>query len=159
MNYSIGLALVMTFLFSAASAKYGFTPSQSEVLNRRLQACLDELGCRIPTPVSICRKKSDQPGQSPTSCHLQCRAIDIFRVQCSKTGSTDNNTNLHKLARCLRAPGFLTCYDGVGGCHDPHRDHLHFGADEGRKCRAPGETNPLFLFPEEFNLQQFGALK
>lgn len=134
-------------------AKYGFTPSKSEVLNQRLQNCLDQLGCRIPSPVSVCRSKSSGPGQSPTSCHLQCRAIDIFRVQCSKTGSTDNNTNLHKLARCLHGKGFLTCYDGFGGCYDPHRDHLHFGLDESRRCKDPGTFSedffltPLDLFP------------
>jgi|GEM_PF-3160528 len=130
------------FLSLGAFAKYSFPPSKSEVLNQRLQGCLDRLGCKIVGSVSICRSRSDQPDQSPTSCHLQCRAIDLFRVSCTKTGSDNNQKNLMSLARCLSGPGYLTCYNGFGGCHAKHEDHLHFGADEGNNCRFKAEKSP-----------------
>lgn len=136
------------FLGGAAHA-YDFTPMNLDALNRRLQNCLDKLGCKITSSMGVCRKPGrTSPAQSATSCHLRCRAIDFSAVRCTKTGTSSNNANLNKIAQCLRGKYYFACYDGKGGCHAAHRDHLHFGANESYRCEVPmdksGDLNNVY---------------
>ncbi len=137
MMSSFILSLPLQFAFG-----YDFPPTKSESINRRLQACMSQLGCKLAAPAGVCRKPGRlRPGQSPTSCHLKCMAIDISAVKCTQTGSASNVANLTKIANCLRGSNqYMVCYNGKGPCSSAHRDHLHFGANESYKCRIAGET-------------------